>query len=109
MLGNHIDLKVFQGGSVHDACYCVKILLPLVSLFKNSVSPEFLFIIDNVAPHHTAAIEKFLESGDIQRMDWHAKSQYLNSIGSMRVLLGRHLASRAQTQAMISQMKLALE
>ncbi|GFV32268.1 transposable element Tcb2 transposase [Trichonephila clavipes] len=41
---------------------------------------QFLFMDDNAPCHCTVAAEQLLESEDIERMDWPARSPYLNPI-----------------------------
>ncbi|GFW51543.1 transposable element Tc3 transposase [Trichonephila clavipes] len=41
---------------------------------------QFLFMDDNAPCHRTVAAEQFLESEDIERMDWPARSPDLNPI-----------------------------
>ncbi|GFS74580.1 hypothetical protein TNCV_459001 [Trichonephila clavipes] len=44
---------------------------------------QFLFMDDNAPCHRTVAAEQLLESEDIERMDWPARSPDLNPIPSM--------------------------
>ncbi|GFU08116.1 hypothetical protein TNCV_1528371 [Trichonephila clavipes] len=51
---------------------------------------QFLFMDDNAPCHRTVAAEQLLESEDIERMDWSARSPDLNpiEIGFSRQMLG---------------------
>ncbi|GFV52020.1 transposable element Tc3 transposase [Trichonephila clavipes] len=55
---------------------------------------QFLFMDDNAPCHHTVAAEQLLESEDIERMDWPARSPDLNLIEHVWDFLGRRLAAR---------------
>ncbi|GFW06439.1 hypothetical protein TNCV_2187731 [Trichonephila clavipes] len=44
------------------------------------MSLQFLFMDDNAPCHRTVAAEQLLESEDIERMDWPARSPDLNPI-----------------------------
>ncbi|GFV31661.1 hypothetical protein TNCV_1225811 [Trichonephila clavipes] len=55
---------------------------------------QFLFMDDNAPCHRTVAAEQLLESEDIERMDWPARSPDLNPIEHVWDFLGRRLAAR---------------
>ncbi|GFX34641.1 transposable element Tcb1 transposase [Trichonephila clavipes] len=55
---------------------------------------QFLFMDDNAPCHRTVAAEQLLESEDIERMDWPARSPNLNPIEHVWDFLGRRLAAR---------------
>ncbi|GFX25112.1 transposable element Tcb1 transposase [Trichonephila clavipes] len=80
MLGSRTDLRIFDAGSVNGTRYCNEILLPYVRLFRGAMGLQFLFMVDNAPCHRTVAAEQLLESEDIERMDWPARSPDLNPI-----------------------------
>ncbi|GFU39890.1 transposable element Tcb2 transposase [Trichonephila clavipes] len=80
MLDSRTDLHIFDAGSVNGTRYCNEILLPYVRLFRGAMGLQFLFMEDNAPCHRTVAAEQLLESEDIERMDWPARSPYLNPI-----------------------------
>ncbi|GFV66131.1 transposable element Tc1 transposase [Trichonephila clavipes] len=94
MLGSRTDLHFFKAGSVNGTRHCNEILLPYVSLFRGAMCLQFLFMDDNAPCHHTVAAEQLLESEDIERMDWPARSPDLNPIEQIWDFLGRRLAAR---------------
>ncbi|GFS71835.1 transposable element Tc3 transposase [Trichonephila clavipes] len=75
MLGSRTDLHIFDASSVNGTRYCNEILLPYVRLFRSAMGLQFLFMDGNVPCHHTVAAEQLLESADIERMDWPARSR----------------------------------
>ncbi|GFS57516.1 transposable element Tcb2 transposase [Trichonephila clavipes] len=89
MLGSSTDLHIFDAGSVNGTRYCNEILLPYVRLFRGAMGLQFLFM-DDIAPcHRTVAAEQLLESEDIERMDWPARSQsHRACMGFSRQTLG---------------------
>ncbi|GFX01228.1 transposable element Tcb1 transposase [Trichonephila clavipes] len=89
MLGSRAGLHIFEAGSVNGTRYCNEILLPYVRLFRGSMGLQFFFMDDNAPCHRTVAAEQLLESEDIERMDWPARSLDLNPIEHVWDFLGR--------------------
>ncbi|GFT32272.1 transposable element Tcb2 transposase [Trichonephila clavipes] len=111
MLGSRTDLHLhnFDAGSVNGTRYCYEILLPYVRLFRGAMGLQFLFMDDNAPCHRTVAAEQLLESEDIERMDWPARSPDLNPIEHVWDFLGRRLAARTLPPVTIRELRLALE
>ncbi|GFV04624.1 transposable element Tcb2 transposase [Trichonephila clavipes] len=108
-LGSRTDLHIFDAGSVNGTRYCNEILLPYVRLFKGALGLQFLFMEDNAPCHRTVASEQILESEDIERMNWPARSPDLNPIKHVWDFLGRRLAARTLPPVMIRELRLALQ
>ncbi|GFY14502.1 transposable element Tc3 transposase [Trichonephila clavipes] len=108
MLGSRSDFHIFDAVSVNGTRYCNEILLPYVRLFRDAMGLQFLFIDDNAPCHRTVAAEQLLESEDIERMDWPARSPDLNPIEHVWDFLGRRLAARTLPPVMIRELRLAL-
>ncbi|GFS92459.1 transposable element Tc3 transposase [Trichonephila clavipes] len=109
MLGSRTDLHIFDAGSVNGTVYCNEILLPYVRLFRGAMDLQFLFMDDNAPCHRTVAAEQLLESEDIERMDWPARSPDLNPIEHVGDFLGRRLAARILPPVTIRELRLALQ
>ncbi|GFW19777.1 transposable element Tc3 transposase [Trichonephila clavipes] len=109
MPGSRTDLHIFDAGSVNGTRYCNEILLPYVRLFRGAMGLQFLFMDDNAPCHRTVAAEQLLESEDIERMDWPARSPDLNPIEHVWDFLGRRLAARTLPPVTIRELRLALQ
>ncbi|GFV01217.1 transposable element Tc1 transposase [Trichonephila clavipes] len=109
MLGSRTYLHIFDAGSVNGTRYCNEILFPYVRLFRGSMGLQFLFMNDNAPCHRTVAAEQLLESEDIERMDWPARSPDLNPIEHVWDFLGRRLAARTLPPVTIRELRLALQ
>ncbi|GFV17660.1 transposable element Tcb2 transposase [Trichonephila clavipes] len=71
---------------------------------RGAMGLQFLFMDHNAPCHRTVAAEQLLESEDIERMDWPARSPDLNTIEHVWDFLGRHLAP-----VTIRELRLALQ
>ncbi|GFW32497.1 transposable element Tcb2 transposase [Trichonephila clavipes] len=109
MLGSRTDLHIFDAGSVNGTRYCNEILLPYVRLFRGAMGLQLLFMDDNAPCHRTVAADQLLESEDIERMDWPARSPDLNPIEHVWDFLGRCLAARTLPLVTIRELRLALQ
>ncbi|GFX64354.1 transposable element Tcb2 transposase [Trichonephila clavipes] len=109
MLGSRTDLHIFDAGSVNGTRYCNEMLLSYVRLFRGAMGLQFLFMDGNAPCHRTVAAEQLLESEDIERMDWPARSPDLNPIEHVWDFLGRRLAARTLPPVTIRELRLALQ
>ncbi|GFV66320.1 transposable element Tcb2 transposase [Trichonephila clavipes] len=76
---------------------------------RGAMGLQFLFMDDNAPCHRTVAAEQLLESEDIERMDWPARSPDLNPIEHVWDFLGRRLAARSLPPVTIRELRLALQ
>ncbi|GFU42951.1 transposable element Tcb2 transposase [Trichonephila clavipes] len=109
MLGSRTDLHIFDTGSVNETRYCNEILLPYVRLSRGAMGLQFIFMDENAPCHRTVAAEQLLESEDIERMDWPARSPDLNPIEHVWEFLDRRLAARTLPPVTIRELRLALQ
>ncbi|GFS80974.1 transposable element Tcb1 transposase [Trichonephila clavipes] len=76
---------------------------------RGAMGLQFLFMDDNAPCHRTVAAEQLLESEDIERMNWPARSPDLNPIEHVWDFLGRRLAARTLPPVTIRELRLALQ
>ncbi|GFY01202.1 transposable element Tcb2 transposase [Trichonephila clavipes] len=75
-LGGHTDLHVFQGGTLTGAIYRDEILDPYAGAIRN----DFILMDDSARPYQAVIVEEYLEGLGLERMEWPARSPYLNPI-----------------------------
>ncbi|GFT18901.1 transposable element Tcb2 transposase [Trichonephila clavipes] len=76
---------------------------------RGAMGLQFLFMDDNAPCHRTVAAKRLLESEDIERMDWPARSPDLNPIEHVWDFLGRLLAARTLPPVTIRELRLVLQ
>lgn len=77
-------------------------------LYRGAVCPDFIFMDDNASPLHTALFDGFLQSEDIQHMQWPANSSDLNPIEHVWEMLGRDIAALHHLPSSVLELKSTL-
>ncbi|GFW85520.1 transposable element Tc3 transposase [Trichonephila clavipes] len=75
---------------------------------RGAYGRDFLFMDDNARPHLANLVDEFLESEDIKRIPWTAKSPDLNPIENLWDYLGRAIARRHPPPRDVNGLKTAL-
>ncbi|GBM60678.1 Transposable element Tcb2 transposase [Araneus ventricosus] len=110
MLDGRTPLRIspYERGTVTGVRYREEILEPYALLFRGAVGPKFILMDVKARPHKALLVDEFLESEDIRRMDWPARSPDLNPIEHVWDALGRAIATRNPPPRTIQEMKTAL-
>ncbi|GFU92913.1 transposable element Tc1 transposase [Trichonephila clavipes] len=94
MINGRTRLHGVANGTMTGQRYIDEVLLPHIRLFCGAVGDKFVFMDDNTTCHRTLAVQDCLDSEDIQRLVWPARSQDLNPLKNLWDALGRQVAGR---------------
>ncbi|GFW48976.1 transposable element Tc1 transposase [Trichonephila clavipes] len=83
MINGRTRLHVVANKTMTGQRYIDEVLLPHVRIFRGAVGDKFVFMDDNVTCHRTLAVQDCLDSEDIQRLVWPARSPDINPIGNV--------------------------
>ncbi|UYV63860.1 hypothetical protein LAZ67_2005843 [Cordylochernes scorpioides] len=87
-------LHIFSGGTLTAQRYRDEILEPYLRHYRDHIGHNFIFIDDNARPHRARLVNEYLQSENIRRMDWPARSPDLNPIEHAWDALGKRIGAR---------------
>lgn len=93
MSNDRTELIHVEGTMTGDR-YLREILHPHVRLWRAAVGNYFVFMDDNARPHRTRAVNDYLETEGINRLNWPALSPDMNPIEHAWDMLARAVAAR---------------
>ncbi|UYV63896.1 hypothetical protein LAZ67_2005910 [Cordylochernes scorpioides] len=87
-------LHFFSGGTLTAQRYRDEILKPYLRPYRDQIGHNLIFMDDNARPHRARLVNEYLQSENIRRMDWPARSPDLNPIEHVWDALGRRIGAR---------------
>ncbi|UYV60867.1 hypothetical protein LAZ67_1002641 [Cordylochernes scorpioides] len=87
-------LHIFSGGTLTAQRYRDKILEPYLRPYRDQIGHNLILMDDNARPHRARLVNEYLQSENIRRMDWPARSPDLNPIEHVWDVLGRRIGAR---------------
>ncbi|UYV73825.1 hypothetical protein LAZ67_11001036 [Cordylochernes scorpioides] len=101
-------LHIFSGGTLTAQRYRDEILEPYLRPYRNQIGHNLIFMDDNARPHRAGLVNEYLQSENIRRMDWPARSPDLNPIEHVWDALGRRIGDRHPSPRTLVELRTAL-
>ncbi|UYV84058.1 hypothetical protein LAZ67_X001011 [Cordylochernes scorpioides] len=101
-------LHIFSGGTLTAQRYRDEILEPYLRPYRDQIGHNIIFMDDNARPHRARLVNEYLQSENIRRMDWPARSPDLNPIERVWDALGRRIGARHPSLRTLVELRTAL-
>ncbi|UYV70792.1 hypothetical protein LAZ67_8000631 [Cordylochernes scorpioides] len=101
-------LHIFSGGTLTAQRYRDEILEPYLRPYGDQIGHNLIFKDDNARPHRARLVNEYLQSENIRRMDWPARSTDLNPIEHVWDALGRRIGARHPSPRTLVELRTAL-
>ncbi|UYV83102.1 hypothetical protein LAZ67_22002217 [Cordylochernes scorpioides] len=101
-------LHIFSGGTLTAQRYRDEILEPYLRPYRDQIGHNLIFMDDNARPHRARLVNEYLQSENIRRMDWPARSPDLNPIEHVWDALGRRIGARHPSPRTLVELRTAL-
>ena len=102
------DLHVIDNGTLTALMYVNQILDVYVRPYAGAVGENFILMDDNARAHRARITDQYLEQATIVRMEWPARSPYLNPIEHAWDMLQTAVSSRPVQPASVQELRQAL-
>ncbi|UYV80733.1 hypothetical protein LAZ67_19001562, partial [Cordylochernes scorpioides] len=101
-------LHIFSVGTLTAQRYRDEILEPYLRPYRDQIGHNLIFMDDNARPHRARLVNEYLQSENIRRMDWPARSPDLNPIEHVWDALGRRIGARHPSPRTLVELRTAL-
>ncbi|UYV73095.1 hypothetical protein LAZ67_10001806 [Cordylochernes scorpioides] len=101
-------LHIFSGGTLTAQRYRDEILEPYLRPYRDQIGHNLIFMDDNARPHRARLVNEYLQSENIRRMDWPARSPDLNPKEHVWDALGRRIGARHPSPRTLVELRTAL-
>ncbi|UYV77443.1 hypothetical protein LAZ67_15001039 [Cordylochernes scorpioides] len=101
-------LHIFSGGTLTAQRCRDEILEPYLRPYRDQIGHNLIFMDVNARPHRARVVNEYLQSENIRRMDWPARSPDLNPIEHVWDALGRRIGARHPSPRTLVELRTAL-
>ncbi|UYV73074.1 hypothetical protein LAZ67_10001746, partial [Cordylochernes scorpioides] len=98
----------FFWGHFNAQRYRDEILEPYQRPYRDQIGHNLIFMDDNARSHRARLVNEYLQSENIRRMDWPARSPDLNPIEHVWDALGRRIGARHSSPRTLVELRTAL-
>ncbi|UYV74764.1 hypothetical protein LAZ67_12000855 [Cordylochernes scorpioides] len=98
----------FSGGTLTAQRYRDETLEPYLRPYRDQIGHNLILMDDNARPHRARLVNEYLQSENIRRMDWPARSPDLNPIEHVWDALGRRIGARHPSPRTLVELRTAL-
>ncbi|UYV82272.1 hypothetical protein LAZ67_21001524 [Cordylochernes scorpioides] len=99
---------IFSGDTLTAQRCRDEILEPYLRPYRDQIDHNLIFMDDNARPHRARLVNEYLQSENIRRMDWPARSPDLNPIEHVWDALGRRIGARHPSPRTLVELRTAL-
>ncbi|UYV83528.1 hypothetical protein LAZ67_23001355 [Cordylochernes scorpioides] len=108
ILADAHPFHIFSGSTLTAQRYRDDILEPYLRPYRDQIGHNLIFMDDNARPHRARLVNEYLQSENIRRMDWPARSPDLNPIEHVWDALGRRIGARHPSPRTLVELRTAL-
>ena len=103
------DLHIIENGTLTAVRYVNEILDVHVRPYAGAIGADFILMDDDARQHRTHVTNQYLEDAAIVRMDWPARSAYINPIEHACDMLQKTISAHPVQPTTVPPLRTALQ